>query len=72
MKKGYTLAEILITVGIIGVVVAMILPELRMINIFDVLIFFVIIGMIFGQPIINSFSRSYCDNSPVCCNGFAM
>lgn len=58
MKKSYTLAEILITVGVIGVVAIVILPALQGINIFDVLIFLIIIGLIFGQPIINSFSKS--------------
>ena len=58
MKKGYTLAEMLITIGILGVVLSVILPSIKGFNLFDVIIFLVILGILFGNPIINAINKS--------------
>lgn len=57
MKKSFTLAEILITLGIIGVVVAMVLPELKGVNFADIFIVFVVLAVIFGGPILEALNK---------------
>lgn len=58
MRKSYTLAEVLITLGIIGVVAAMVLPELKGVNFSDILIVFVVLAVIFGGPIIEAMKNN--------------
>ena len=57
MKKSYTLAEILITICILGVVLSVILPSIKGFNLFDILIFLVILGILFGNPIMNALKK---------------
>lgn len=57
MKRGYTLAEILIIICILGTVAAVVLPSIKGVNIFDVLIVLIVLGMIFGGPIMNSLNK---------------
>ena len=61
---AYTLAEVLITLGIIGVVIATVLPSFFVKgSFFDILIIIAIFGLVFGAPLFENFQKSQQKNS---------